>query len=209
MSQDFFGFDEDDEQTGHYLRRRSKWRWFGVLIILVALILAGLLIYGGVRSLHSAKEDAPYAGHSWVVSGQFLTSTNDLQTKTFNGVYQGKLPSDSNVSYQRFDGGVNDPTDVKPGQQVQFRGTQTGAQDEDFPQNVDALMAVDNGVLKVVKTDDAGTLKPVTDDSVSAEKRNGWLMVAGAIVVFLAGIAGAIFARHKTREDELHEQINA
>ena len=203
MSEDFFGFDEDDEQSGRYLRRRSKWRWLGVLIVILALLLAGLLTYGGVRALHAAKEDAPHAGHSWVVSGEFLTSTNDLQTKTFNGVYQGNLPKDTNVSYQRFDGGVNDPIDVKPGQQVQFRGTQTGAQDDDFPKNVDALMAVDDGVLKVVKTDDPGSLKPVTDDSVSAEKRNGWLMIAGAILVFLAGIAGAVYAGRRTRREEI------
>lgn len=205
MSEDFFGFDEDDEQAGRVLGRRSRWRWLGILIILVALVVAVLLAYGGIRSLNAAKQNEPYAGHSWVVSGQFLTSTNDLQTKTFNGVYQGKLPADSNVSYQKFDGGVNDPTDVKPGQQVQFRGTQTGAQDNDFPQNVDALMAVNNGVLKVVKTDDAGSLKPVTDSTVSAQKRNGWLMMAGAIVVFLAGIYGGLVARRKTREEESPE----
>jgi len=202
VSEDFFGFDEDEEQAGLSLRHRSKWRWLGVVIVLVALILGGLLMYGGVRSLADAREDQPYAGHSWVISGEFITSTDDLKTKTFNGVYQGNLPQDSNVSYQKFDGGVNDPADVKPGQQVQFRGTQTGNTDSDFPKEIDALVAVDHGVMKVVKTDDAGSLSPVTDGSIATSRWIGWLEIVGAIVVFAAGVYSIIFAVKKTRQEE-------
>lgn len=202
MSEDFFGFDEDEEQAGLSLRHRSKWRWIGVVIVLIALVLGGLLMYGGLRSLSVAKQDEPYAGHSWVMSGEFVTSTDDLKTKTFNGVYHGNLPKDSNVSYQKFDGGVNDPADVKSGQQVQFRGTQTGETDSDFPRQIDALVAVDHGVMKVVQTDDAGSLSPVTDGSIAKARWIGWLEIIGACLVIAAGAYGVVHAVKRTRAEE-------
>lgn len=194
MNENFFDFDEEDGG-----RFRSHWRWIGVVIMLVAIVLCGLLCFAGMRSMQAATADAPYAGHSWVMSGNYVKLTNDLQTTSYNAVYKGELPTDSNMSYHEFDSGMNDPKKVAPGDSVQFRGTQTGAEKSDYPQTVDALLAVDHGVLKVVRTADSGSLEPVTESSVHAHRRNGVLFILGGVLSLLLGLGGLIWSVRRTR----------
>lgn len=202
MSEEFFGFDEDDDYGDALRSHRSRWRWITVAIVLVALIGCGLLCFKGIRDIEDAEQNESYAGHSWVMQGEYVNMTQDLQTKTYNGVYAGKLPSDIDQDYSAFDGGISDPKKVQKNGQVQFRGTQTGVQKQDFPAYVDALVTVDGDTLKVVRTTEMGTMSPVTQDGIDAQRRTGWLMVGAGAVVLLAGAAGAVYGVRRTRADE-------
>lgn len=202
MSEQFFGFDEDDEQTGREPYRRSPWRWICVLVVAVALLLTGFLLVTGMRTVQAAGENQPFVGHSWVITGTYSDLTHDLQMQTYNGVYSGSLPDDSNVGYQPFDNGLSDPAPAQPGQQVQFRGTQTGGQSDDFPREVDALLAVDDGTLRVVRTTEAGSMSPITSAGIADQRRNGWLLVGGGVLVFVAGTAGTVYCVRRVRREE-------
>lgn len=202
MSEQFFGFDEDDEQTGREPYRRSPWRWICVLVVAVALLLTGFLLVTGMRTVQAAGENQPFVGHSWVITGTYSDLTHDLQMQTYNGVYSGTLPDDSNVGYQPFDNGLSDPAPAQPGQQVQFRGTQTGGQSDDFPREVDALLAVDDGTLRVVRTTEAGSMSPITSAGIADQRRNGWLLVGGGVLVFAAGTAGTVYCVRRVRREE-------
>ena len=56
------------------------------------------------------------------------------------------------------------------GAPIEFRGSQTGDVPSEFPREVDGLLVEKGGTLEVVYTAEKGTLKPVTEDSVNAER---------------------------------------
>lgn len=68
-----------------------------------------------------------------VVSGTYQTLTKDLDTQDYNGIYSGTMPANDLVVQHPFDNRLNDPQQKAEGDQITFRGTQTGVQDADFP----------------------------------------------------------------------------
>lgn len=201
MNESFFGFDEDDEYTAEG-PHRSSWRWIGVVLALLTLVITGWMLFVGMRTVSSAEKNEPYVGHSWVISGNLVDMSRDLQTDTYNGVYLGHLPDDPEAARLPFDGGVDDPKDLEPGAEIRFRGTQTGAQLSDFPQNVDALLVQDEGRLTVVRTTEVGEMSPVTTQGIAEQKRAGWLTVGGGFLVLLAGGAVTWYAVIRARREE-------
>lgn len=202
MSETFFGFDEDDEFGAPARRHRSPWRWITAAIVLVALIGCGLLCLAGVRTVEDARQNQEWVGRSWVIQGQYATMTQDLQTTSHNAVYSGTLPSSIDQHYDKYYGGIADPKKVQAGGQIQFRGTQTGAQREDFPEIVDALLVNDDGTLTVERTTPAGEMSPITEDGIRTQQRHGWLLVGGGVLVLALGAVGTVYGVRRMRRDE-------
>ena len=184
----FFAFDDegddaDDTRGGGRARRAVAWKPIGVglLGLLLGLVLAvsAALAWDGSRKL------AGYADRSWVISGQYQDLTNDLRTKTYNPIYRGTLPADPAVTEQPFDSGLADPRVPEAGEEIVFRGTQTGSAEDDFHAEADALLAVEDGTLQVVRTAEAGEF----GDGVTAGTIT-WQRVRAALLL-LAGLGAA------------------
>lgn len=202
MSEGFFGFDEDDEYDLQDRPRRSPWRWAGVLFILISLVVTGMMLFSGMRTVSSAEENEPYVGRSWVVSGNLVDMSRDLQADTYNGVYLGRMPDDEEAAGLTYDGGVDDPQSLNPGEEIRFRGTQTGAQSSDFPQNADALLVEEGDRLVVARTTEAGKMSPITTEGIEDQKRSGWLTVGGGFLVLLVGAGATTWAFLRARREE-------
>ncbi|MCM3688855.1 hypothetical protein [Kocuria rosea] len=203
----FFAFDDDTEdgagdrpehERDDDRRAGRAIAWKPIAVGLLGLLLGLVLAVSAALSWDESRRLAAYADRSWVVSGQYQDLTNDLRTKTYNPIYRGALPGDPAVAEQPFDSGLADPRVPTPGEEVVFRGTQTGSSEEDFHPEADALLAVEDGTLQVVETAEAGEF----GDGITAGTV-AWQRVQAALLL-LAGLAtagaGVWFARRLYRE---------
>ncbi|CAL8897298.1 hypothetical protein KVA01_18200 [Kocuria varians] len=185
-AQELIDFDEQDE---HDERGTGASRgWLIVLMVLVGAVLTLVLGVWSALSFEKASRLDDWAGQSMVVSGTYQTLTNDLVTKDYNGIYAGVMPKNDLVTKYPFDNQLNDPAKKAEGDQITFRGTQTGMQDSDFPHDVDALLAPQDGHLTVVETGAPGSFGKdgVTDSMVTGQRlRAGALAVAALACVGL------------------------
>ncbi|WP_298588914.1 hypothetical protein [uncultured Kocuria sp.] len=182
----FFAFDEDqddqDEQDG---RPRRSIAWKPTAVGLLGLLLGLVLAVSAALAWDDSRKLAGYADRSWVISGQYQDLTNDLRTKTWNPIYRGVLPADEAVTEQPFDSGLADPRVPEAGEEIVFRGTQTGSTEDDFHQEADALLAVQDGTLQVVETAEAGEFGDGITAGTIAWQR------AQAALLLLAGLGAA------------------
>lgn len=199
---EFFPFDDErddvDGARGDEGRARRTVAWKSIAVGLVGIVLGLVLAVSGALAWDESRRLAGYADRSWVISGQYRNLTNDLRTETYNPVYSGVLPTDEAVTEQPFDSGLADPSVPEPGQQTLFRGTQRGDSEDDFHQEVDALLAVEDGTLQVVETVAAGQYgEGITAGTITWQRIQAVLLLVAGI-----GVAGTAFwyARRLYRE---------
>ncbi|RKQ33316.1 hypothetical protein [Kocuria tytonis] len=157
--------------------------WLIVLMVLLGAVLTLVLGLLSALAFGTAAHLQDWAGESMVVSGKYQTLTKDLVTQDYNGIYAGVMPRNHLVAEHPFDNRLNDPVKKAEGDQITFRGTQTGAQDGDFPHEVDALVAVQDGKLTVVETDVPGSYgaEGVTDSTVTGQRTKAVALGVGAL----------------------------
>lgn len=199
---DFFTFAEEEED---YEEPRGplgpKLAAAGIMIL--ASIFAIILLIGGVRTFNEARANEGYEGRSWVMTGTFEKVTSDLQGDNNVATYTGTLPDNTAMTGKTFVSDIADPVPVNPGSTVEFRGSQTGTVSADFPETVDALLVqTSDSHLSVARTGEEGSLVPVTEDTVASQKRSAMLRLAGAILVFGAGVAGTFMMIRKRKSTE-------
>ncbi|MFF0904250.1 UNVERIFIED_CONTAM: hypothetical protein RF653_11300 [Kocuria sp. CPCC 205316] len=184
----FFAFDDEqdepDERDSGRARRSIAWK--PTAVGLLGLLLGLVLAVSAALAWDDSRRLAGYADRSWVISGQYQDLTNDLQTKTYNPIYRGVLPADEAVTQQPFDSGLADPRVPEAGEEIVFRGTQTGSGEDDFHQEADALLAVEEGTLQVVETAAAGEF----GDGVTAGTITWQRVQAGLLLLAGLGAAG-------------------
>lgn len=200
---DFFTFAEEEEDYEE-LRGPLGPKLAAAGIMILASIFAIILLIGGVRTFNEARANEGYEGRSWVMAGTFEKVTSDLQGDNNVAIYTGILPDNTAMTGKTFVSDIADPAQVNPGSTVEFRGSQTGTVSADFPETVDALLVqTDDSHLAVVRTGEEGSLVPVTEDTVESQKRSAMLRLAGAILVFGAGVAGTFMMIRKRKSDEV------
>lgn len=188
MSHDAHEFFDFDEQEPPRRSRAGGWRI--VLVVLAGVVVALIFAIASLLSFDKAGRLADWAGNSMVVSGTYQTMTHDLVTKDYNGIYAGIMPDNELLKDHPFDNGLNDPTQVEVGEQITFRGTETGQQDSDFQQAVDALLAVDDGQLRVMDTDEPGSYGAgITDSTVTGQRVKAGVLAA----LSLLSVAGTVW----------------
>lgn len=201
-NQDFFSFSGEEEEE---LEERAPLgrRLLVTGIMLLASLLALILLMGGVRTFNEARANEGYEGRTWVITGLYQDATRDLQGDQNVAIYEGSLPDATAMIDKSFISDLGDPQRVGPGQLVTFRGSQTGQGRADFLPQVDALLVQDTeSELRVVRTGPEGSLAPVTADTIAAQKRSAIFRLAGAILIFAAGVAATLFLIRKTRSFE-------
>ncbi|MFI7484171.1 hypothetical protein ACH9EU_17365 [Kocuria sp. M1R5S2] len=201
----FFAFDdESDDERGdggdEGARRRRSIAWKPTAVGLLGLVVGLVLAVSAALAWDDSRKLEAYADRSWVISGQYQDLTNDLRTKTYNPIYRGVLPADDAVTEQPFDSGLADPRVPEAGEEIVFRGTQTGSREDDFHAEADALLAVEDGTLQVVRTAEAGEFgEGVTSGTVAWQRAKSVLLLLGG----LAAAGGGIwFARRLYREQD-------
>ena len=157
--------------------------WTIVLLVLVGAVVSLVLGLLSALSFEKAAHLQDWAGESMVVSGTYQTLTEDLDTQDYNGIYSGVMPGNGLLEKYPFDNRLNDPVKKAEGDQITFRGTQTGAQDADFPRDVDVLLAVTGGKLTVVETGAPGSYGTdgVTDSTVTGQRVRAAAWALGAL----------------------------
>lgn len=199
---DFFTFTEEDEDDDADSRGSIASKLAAAGIMLLVSAIAFILLIGGVRTFNEARANEGYENRSWVITGTIDDVTPDLQSDKNVAIYSGKLPDTTAMAGKTFVSDVADPAKVNPQDSVKFRGSQTGRVSADFPQKVDALLVQTSDTeLTVVRTGEEGALVPVTEDTVSSQKRSAMLRLGGAILVFGAGVV-ATFMLIRKRGDE-------
>ena len=200
---DFFTFAEEEEDYEE-LRGPLGPKLAAAGIMILASIFAIILLIGGVRTFNEARANEGYEGRSWVMAGTFEKVTSDLQGDINVAIYTGILTDNTAMTGKTFVSDIADPAQVNPGSTVEFRGSQTGTVSADFPETVDALLVqTDDSHLAVARTGEEGSLVPVTEDTVASQKRSAMLRLAGAILVFGAGVAGTFMMIRKRKSDEV------
>lgn len=204
--------DEDDEENASLfamsedeLEERPGVNWLSVLSAVVAVVVAIILAVVGVRSFAWVNANADYAGHSWVVQGTYQDLTPDLITKENVARYKGNLPADDALNGKTYVSNLKDKYQVTSGAPIEFRGSQTGDVPSEFPREVDGLLVEKGGTLEVVYTAEKGTLKPVTEDSVNAERFAGIASIVGAVLVLLLGMGFAVWLNRRSRDVEYED----
>ncbi|MCC5674088.1 hypothetical protein ACUW97_001929 [Kocuria rhizophila] len=179
MSHELIDFHE--QQDEHAPRSRG---WLIVAMVLVGAVLTVVLGLLSALSLDKASHLQDWAGETMVVSGTYQTLTKDLTTQDYNGIYAGVMPGGDLVERYPYDNRLNDPVKKAEGDQITFRGTQSGVQDGDFPREVDALLAVQDGTLRVVETDAPGAYGTdgVTDSTVTGQRLTAAAWGVGALL---------------------------
>ena len=179
MSHELIDFHE--QQDEHAPRSRG---WLIVAMVLVGAVLTVVLGLLSALSFDKASHLQDWAGETMVVSGTYQTLTKDLTTQDYNGIYAGVMPGGDLVERYPYDNRLNDPVKKAEGDQITFRGTQSGVQDGDFPREVDALLAVQDGTLRVVETDAPGTYGTdgVTDSTVTGQRLTAAAWGVGALL---------------------------
>lgn len=178
-AQELIAFDEHDQDT----RPGGARGWWIVLIVLPGAVVSLLLGLLSALSFDKASRLEEWAGESMVVSGTYQTLTKDLVTQDYNGIYAGIMPKNELTERYPFDNRLDDPVKKTEGNQITFRGTQTGVQDSDFPREVDALLAEQNGHLTVVETGEPGSYgdSGVTDSMVTDQRVRAAALGMGAL----------------------------
>lgn len=179
MSHELIDFHE--QQDEHAPRSRG---WLIVAMVLVGAVLTVVLGLLSALSFDKASHLQDWAGETMVVSGTYQTLTKDLTTQDYNGIYAGVMPGGDLVERYPYDNRLNDPVKKAEGDQITFRGTQSGVQDGDFPREVDALLAVQDGTLRVVETDAPGAYGTdgVTDSTVMGQRLAAAAWGVGALL---------------------------
>ncbi|MDV5999451.1 hypothetical protein IUU84_07685 [Kocuria rhizophila] len=179
MSHELIDFHE--QQDEHAPRSRG---WLIVAMVLVGAVLTVVLGLLSALSFDKASHLQDWAGETMVVSGTYQTLTKDLTTQDYNGIYSGVMPGGDLVERYPYDNRLNDPVKKAEGDQITFRGTQSGVQDGDFPREVDALLAVQDGTLRVVETDAPGAYGTdgVTDSTVTGQRLTAAAWGVGALL---------------------------
>ena len=194
-------YDDEEENSSLFamseeeLDDRPGVNWLSVLSAAVAVILSIVLAVVGVRAFASVNNNAEYAGKSWVIQGTYQDLTPDLITKGNVARYKGKT----------YVSNLKDRYQVTSGAPIEFRGSQTGDVPSEFPREVDGLLVEKNGSLEVVYTAEKGMLKPVTEDSVNAERFAGIASIVGAVLVLLLGLGFAVWLNRRSRDVEYED----
>ena len=206
--------DYDDDEEGNSslfamseeeLDDRPGVNWLSVLSVAVAVILSIILAVVGVRAFASVNNNAEYAGRSWVIQGTYQDLTPDLITKGNVARYKGNLPADDALNGKTYVSNLKDKYQVTSGASIEFRGSQTGDVPSEFPREVDGLLVEKDGTLEVVYTAEKGTLKPVTEASVNAERFAGIASIVGAVLVLLLGMGFAVWLNRRSRNVEYED----
>ena len=178
-AQELIAFDEHDQDT----RPGGARGWWIVLIVLLGAVMTLALGLASALSFDKASRLEEWAGESMVVSGTYQTLTKDLVTQDYNGIYAGIMPKNELTERYPFDNRLDDPVKKTEGNQITFRGTQTGVQDSDFPREVDALLAEQNGHLTVVETGEPGSYgdSGVTGSMVTGQRVRAAALGMGAL----------------------------
>ena len=173
--------------------------WPPVIAVVLGIILALMLAIGSYSAFQRAERLQGWANETWAVTGTYTDMTHDLHSEAFNPKYAITLPDDDEISAQRFDNGLQDLYTPEPGEAVEVRGEGRGASVDDFDQEVDVLLGVQDGELQVLSTAEAGSLGGgVTDQTVSAQKTRGGLLAAASVLVLGLGIAGGVILRRRS-----------
>ncbi|MDO4898629.1 MAG: hypothetical protein Q3965_04900 [Rothia sp. (in: high G+C Gram-positive bacteria)] len=171
-------------------------------IMLVATFIALLLLLSGVRTFNEARANEGYENKSWVIQGTLDDVTRDLQSDKNVAIYTGQLPDTEAMKGKTFVSDVADSVQVEAQSRVKFRGSQTGKVKADFPQKVDGLLVEkEGGQLTVVRTGEAGSLVPVTEDTVGSQKFNAMMKLGGAILLFGAAVVATFFLIRKKKTE--------
>ncbi|WP_455116823.1 hypothetical protein [Rothia mucilaginosa] len=209
--EDYEDYDDEEENSSLFamseeeLDDRPGVNWLSVLSAAVAVILSIVLAVVGVRAFASVNNNAEYAGKSWVIQGTYQDLTPDLITKGNVARYKGNLPADDALNGKTYVSNLKDKYQVTSGASIEFRGSQTGDVPSEFPREVDGLLVEKNGSLEVVYTAEKGTLKPVTEDSVNAERFAGIASIVGAVLVLLLGLGFAVWLNRRSRDVEYED----
>ena len=204
-------YDDEEENSSLFamseeeLDDRPGVNWLSVLSAAVAVILSIILAVVGVRAFASVNNNAEYAGKSWVIQGTYQDLTPDLITKGNVARYKGNLPADDALNGKTYVSNLKDKYQVTSGASIEFRGSQTGDVPSEFPREVDGLLVEKGGTLEVVYTAEKGTLKPVTEDSVNAERFAGIASIVGAVLVLLLGMGFAVWLNRRSRDVEYED----
>ena len=204
-------YDDEEENSSLFamseeeLDDRPGVNWLSVLSAVVAVILSIVLAIAGVRAFASVNNNAEYAGKSWVIQGTYQDLTPDLITKGNVARYKGNLPADNALNGKTYVSNLKDKYQVTSGAPIEFRGSQTGDVPSEFPREVDGLLVEKNGSIEVVYTAEKGTLKPVTEDSVNAERFTGIASIVGAVLVLLLGMGFAVWLNRRSRDVEYED----
>lgn len=204
-------YDDEEENSSLFaiseeeLDDRPGVNWLSVLSAAVAVILSIVLAIAGVRAFASVNNNAEYAGKSWVIQGTYQDLTPDLITKGNVARYKGNLPADDALNGKTYVSNLKDKYQVTSGAPIEFRGSQTGDVPSEFPREVDGLLVEKGGTLEVVYTAEKGTLKPVTEDSVNAERFAGIASIVGAVLVLLLGLGFAVWLNRRSRDVEYED----
>ena len=204
-------YDDEEENSSLFamseeeLDDRPGVNWLSVLSAAVAVILSIVLAIAGVRAFASVNNNAEYAGKSWVIQGTYQDLTPDLITKGNVARYKGNLPADDALNGKAYVSNLKDKYQVTSGASIEFRGSQTGDVPSEFPREVDGLLVEKNGSLEVVYTAEKGTLKPVTEASVNAERFAGIASIVGAVLVLLLGLGFAVWLNRRSRDVEYED----
>lgn len=204
-------YDDEEENSSLFamseeeLDDRPGVNWLSVLSAAVAVILSIVLAIAGVRAFASVNNNAEYAGRSWVIQGTYQDLTPDLITKGNVARYKGNLPADDALNGKTYVSNLKDKYQVTSGAPIEFRGSQTGDVPSEFPREVDGLLVEKGGTLEVVYTAEKGTLKPVTEDSVNAERFAGIASIVGAVLVLLLGLGFAVWLNRRSRDVEYED----
>lgn len=204
-------YDDEEENSSLFamseeeLDDRPGVNWLSVLSAAVAVILSIVLAIAGVRAFASVNNNAEYAGKSWVIQGTYQDLTPDLITKDNVARYKGNLPADDALNGKTYVSNLKDKYQVTSGASIEFRGSQTGDVPSEFPREVDGLLVEKGGTLEVVYTAEKGTLKPVTEDSVNAERFAGIASIVGAVLVLLLGMGFAVWLNRRSRDVEYED----
>ncbi|OFJ76222.1 MULTISPECIES: hypothetical protein [Rothia] len=209
--EDYEDYDDEEENSSLFamseeeLDDRPGVNWLSVLSAAVAVILSIVLAVVGVRAFASVNNNAEYAGKSWVIQGTYQDLTPDLITKGNVARYKGNLPADDALNGKTYVSNLKDKYQVTSGASIEFRGSQTGDVPSEFPREVDGLLVEKNGSLEVVYTAEKGTLKPVTEASVNAERFAGIASIVGAVLVLLLGLGFAVWLNRRSRDVEYED----
>lgn len=199
---DFFTFTEEGEEDDTEPRGSIASKLAAAGTMLLVTVIAFILLIGGIRTFNEARANEGYENRSWVITGTFEDATRDLQSDKNVAIYSGKLPDAATITGKTFVSDVADPVKVQAQDTVKFRGSQTGRVSADFPQTVDALVVQTSDTeLAVVRTGEPGSLVPVTEDTVSSQKRSAMIRLGAAILIFGAGVV-ATFKVIRKRKDE-------
>ena len=204
-------YDDEEENSSLFamseeeLDDRPGVNWLSVLSAAVAVIFSIVLAIAGVRAFASVNNNAEYAGKSWVIQGTYQDLTPDLITKGNVARYKGNLPADDALNGKTYVSNLKDKYQVTSGASIEFRGSQTGDVPSEFPREVDGLLVEKGGTLEVVYTAEKGTLKPVTEDSVNAERFAGIASIVGAVLVLLLGMGFAVWLNRRSRDVEYED----